>query len=451
MTRTIWPPKAGYPEQSLPRTRRHRLPHRRRRVPGGANSHSSFGHRGRLTSRQRRRPHWGGVRRAGCRRHLHDHAFQRIGNLFTSRHSNLSRDGPDHRELRRRLELQSLTPVIAGQSYDLSGPAFGHRRRRDNAVRLSPANARLDDNGLCERAIPGYIWGDRPAPVHYCRHDHQSRRGVPDHVHRWDARLLRLHVRVRTGNTHACHRQRPTISLQISDSDSLLRVQRYSYRFGHLCRRHRQLLVHSVHPDGRFRFLRRKRQPEHFPGHLLRERHVFGRRQFHGLVIERELTVPGTVALSTGNTGNGAGTSSAPGGVIGTSPTSSQNTVSLASAQSSAQTYEDDASVSQQTQLELENQAHIQSLLSGPLQRQAAANANRTGSTQGGGTSSPPGASASSQGKERRWAARPSYRWFSGVFFREPRRHESGRQQERTARSRLDPRPRARVLCADCH
>ena len=56
--------------------------------------------------------------------------------------------------------------------------------------------------------------------------------------------------------------------------------------------------------------------------------------------------------------------------------------------------------------------------------------------------------------ERRRAKSAPSYRRFSGDFgrcFRKPRRHESGRQQERTARSRLDPRPCARVLFADGH
>ena len=156
------------------------------------------------------------------------------------------------------------------------------------ALRLSPADARLDDIGLCEWADPGHIWGDWPVPVHYCCHDHQSSWGVPDHVHRWVTRLPRLHIWVRTGNTDGVTGYDRDF-VEISYSDSLLRVQWYSHRFGHLCRRLRQLLVRSVHPDGRFRILRRKRQPEHFPGHLLRERHVFGRRQLHGLVIERRI------------------------------------------------------------------------------------------------------------------------------------------------------------------
>ncbi len=125
-----------------------------------------------------------------------------------------------------------------------------------------------------------------------------------------------------------------------------------------------------------------------------------GDANFTGSSTTRELTVPGTVALPTGTaTGNGTGNTSAPGGAVGTDLTSSQNAVALASAQSSAQTYEDDAAVALETQEGLENQARIDSLLSGALQRQAAANANRTGSTQGIGTSSPPGASVSSQAK----------------------------------------------------
>ena len=91
---------------------------------------------------------------AGCRRPLHDHAFQRSGNLFTGGHSTLSGVGPDHRELWRRSELQSLALVVADRSHDLSGLACGHRRRRRNALRLSPADPRFDDLGLCEWADP---------------------------------------------------------------------------------------------------------------------------------------------------------------------------------------------------------------------------------------------------------------------------------------------------------
>ena len=270
----------------------------------------------------------------------------------------------------------------------LSGAALGHWRRRNSALRFSPANPRLDDIGLCERAVPGYIRGHRPVPVHYCRHDHQSRWGVPDHLHRWDARLPRLYIRVRTRNPHPVTGYDDAF-VEISDSDSLLRVRRHSYRFRHVSRRQRQLLVHSVRPDDRFRFLRRKHRPEHFPGHLFRERHVFGRCQFHGLVIDARIDSTGHFALPTGGAGNGTGNTSAPGGAIGPSLTGS-SAVALASAQSSAQTYEDDASVSLQTQEGLENQAHIDSLLSGALRRQAEANANHTGSTQGSGTVAPP-------------------------------------------------------------
>ena len=100
--------------------------------------------------------------------------------------------------------------------------------------------------------------------------------------------VLRLHVWVRTG-TLTVSQATTTISLKFSDSDRLLRVQRYAHRFGHLSRRLRQLLLRPVLPNGRFRLLRCRRRPEHRPGQLLRERHLFGRRQFHGLVIERRI------------------------------------------------------------------------------------------------------------------------------------------------------------------
>ena len=208
--------------------------------------------------------------------------------MFTGGHSTLSGVGPDHRELWRRSELQSLSPLVADQSHDLPGLACGHRRRRRNALRLSPADARLDDLGLCEWADPGHIWSDRPAPVHYCCHDHQFSRGVPDHVHRRVTRVLRLHVWVRTGDSHRVTSYDHDF-VEFSDSDGLLRGQRNAHRFGHLSRRLRQLLLRPVLPDGRFRLLRCKRQPEHRPGQLLRERHLFGGRQFHGLVIERRI------------------------------------------------------------------------------------------------------------------------------------------------------------------
>ena len=220
------------------------------------------------------------------------------------------------------------------------------------------------------------------------RHDHQSRWDVPDHVHRRVARLLRLFIRIRTGNTHrvtgsdrsfvdVCY----SASL-LSYSDRLLRVQRYSHRFGHLSRRHRQLLLRSVHPDGRFRFLRRNRQPEHFPGHLLGERHVFGRRQFHGLVIERGIDG----AEHRGDRQHGDWSWNQLGArrcwwyQPDLGARDSQNTVSLASLLSSAQTYEDDVSVSQQTQIDLQNQVFLRNLIAALLQKQAEANANRTGS-----------------------------------------------------------------------
>ena len=111
-----------------------------------------------------------------------------------------------------------------------------------------------------------------------------------------------------------------------------------------------------------------------------------------------ELSVQGTVAPSTGNsgTGSGGGATAAPGGVGGT--TTSEDTTSLASLESSAQTNEDDAFVSQQTQLDLENQIYLRNFIAALLQRQAAADAKRTESAQGGGTSGrPTGASVSLQ------------------------------------------------------
>jgi hypothetical protein len=72
--------------------------------------------------------------------------------------------------------------------------------------------------------------------------------------------------------------------------------------------------------------------------------------------------------------------------------------VTLASLESSAQTNKDDAFVAQQTQIDQENQVYIRNFISGLLQRQAAANARGTSSTQGHGTSGSVGASASLQG-----------------------------------------------------
>jgi hypothetical protein len=127
-----------------------------------------------------------------------------------------------------------------------------------------------------------------------------------------------------------------------------------------------------------------------------------GDANFTGSTSSGELTVPGTVAPSTGNSGTGsgagAGTTSEPGGVGGTNPTTSQNTATLATLESSAQTNADDAFVSQQTQIDLENAVYLRNFIAGLLERQAAADANRTGSTQGGGTSAHPGGSVSLQG-----------------------------------------------------
>ena len=122
-----------------------------------------------------------------------------------------------------------------------------------------------------------------------------------------------------------------------------------------------------------------------------------GDANFTGSSSSGELTVPGAVVPANGNTGTGAGTTPTPGSVGGTNPTSSQNTVSLASLESSAQTNEEDAYVSQQTQIDLENHVYLQNFLAALLQRQAAANA-RAGSAQTHGSSDPPSASVSSQG-----------------------------------------------------
>ena len=115
-----------------------------------------------------------------------------------------------------------------------------------------------------------------------------------------------------------------------------------------------------------------------------------------------ELTVPSTT--STGNTGTGSGTSPPPGGIAGTNPTSraggnSQNTVSLASLLSSAQTNEDNRSVSQQIQLQNANQIYLRSLFAALRQGQAAANAKAT-RAHGGGTSGVRGASTSLHGAQ---------------------------------------------------
>jgi len=88
----------------------------------------------------------------------------------------------------------------------------------------------------------------------------------------------------------------------------------------------------------------------------------------------------------TGDTGTGTST----GGVGGTNPISLATTAAelAASAESSAQTYEDDASVSQQIQNAVQARALWLRLLAERAQGQAAANANHT--AQVDGTNGPP-------------------------------------------------------------
>ena len=138
--------------------------------------------------------------------------------------------------------------------------------------------------------------------------------------------------------------------------------------------------------------------PNIAPGNYSVSATYSGDADFMGSSSSGGFTEPGTVAPSTGTsgTGSGAGSTSAPGGTGGTNPTSSENTVSLASLESSAQTYEDDVSVAQQTQAQLENEVYLRNRLAGILQKQAEANA-RAGSTQGDGTSGAVGSNGSLQ------------------------------------------------------
>lgn len=196
--------------------------------------------------------------------------------------------------------------------------------------------------------------------------------------------------------------------------------------------------------------------PNIAPGNYSVSAAYSGDADFMGSSSSGGFTEPGTVAPSTGTsgTGSGAGSTSAPGGTGGTNPTSSENTVSLASLESSAQTYEDDVSVAQQTQAQLENEVYLRNRLAGILQKQAEANAR--GIYAGRRNEWRRGIERLVAGcnERRRAKSAPSYRRFSGYLgrcFRKPRGHESGRQQERIVRSRLDPRPCARVLFADGH
>lgn len=112
-----------------------------------------------------------------------------------------------------------------------------------------------------------------------------------------------------------------------------------------------------------------------------------GDANFMGSSSSGEFTVPSVAAPATGDTGTGAGTGSAPGsGTEG----GSQNTVSLATEESNAQIYEDDVSVSEQTQADQKERAYIFSYIAWMLQQQAKANAKHAGSAQGRSMSDPP-------------------------------------------------------------
>jgi hypothetical protein len=138
------------------------------------------------------------------------------------------------------------------------------------------------------------------------------------------------------------------------------------------------------------------------PGNYAVSATYSGDTNFIGSSSSGELTVQGTVAPSTGNSGTGsgtgAGTTSSPGGAGGTNPTTSENAVSLASQASSALTYEEDVSVAQQNQAQQENQVYLRNFIAALLQRQADAKPRRTESALGGGTSGSPGGNVSLQG-----------------------------------------------------
>ena len=183
-----------------------------------------------------------------------------------------------------------------------------------------------------------------------------------------------------------------------------------------------------------------------------------GDANFTASSSSEKLTVPSTA--TAGGTGTGPGTGSTPGGG-GAHPTSgvgggSQDTTSLASALSSAQTNEDNAFASQQFQSQQMNEVYLRNFIAGTLgeagrgERQGRENSTVRRNEWSRG-SEPVVAGCS---ERRRPESKPSDRWFSGDFgrfFRESRRRESGRRQERTARSRRDPRPCARSLFADGH
>ena len=138
--------------------------------------------------------------------------------------------------------------------------------------------------------------------------------------------------------------------------------------------------------------------PNISPGTYSVEATYSGDANFMGSSSSGALTVLSTAA--TGDTGTGSGPSSAPGGVGGPNPTSGvrgggQNTVSLASIESSAHTYEDDVSVAQQTQAAVKERAFLKNYIALLLRMQAEANAKHTGT---GGTKGPQSASVSLQG-----------------------------------------------------
>jgi hypothetical protein len=136
-----------------------------------------------------------------------------------------------------------------------------------------------------------------------------------------------------------------------------------------------------------------------------------GDADFQGSSSGESLTVPGTAATGDPGTGAGAGSGpgagagSGPGGVGGANPTvetsggSSQiNTVTAASLASSAQTYEDDVSVSQQAQTQQTYAVYLKNYLAYVLRQEAEAAARHPVSTGGSATSGSPGASVPLQG-----------------------------------------------------
>ena len=138
-----------------------------------------------------------------------------------------------------------------------------------------------------------------------------------------------------------------------------------------------------------------------------------GDANFMGSSSGEELTVPGTGATGgtgTGSgggpgTGGGSGAGSGPGGVRGPIPISGStggsseiNTVTSASLASSAQTYTDDVSVSQQTQTQQAYEVYLRNYLAYVLRQESQAAARHPASSGGSGTNNASGASVPLQG-----------------------------------------------------